>query len=117
VKGYFWLATRWDFVGFIAQVGTIREFKPVGTWWGSQDKSTWPDEVIAQAKAENWDPFYQDRRQEIVIIGIDMNQESLRESLHAALLTDAEMQLGVNHWRKLPDPFPEWEFENEEELN
>ena len=32
----------------------------------------------------------------------------MREGLEACLLTEQEMALGEDGWKKFPDPFPEW---------
>ena len=49
-----------------------------------------------------------DRRQELVFIGIGMNEKRLREMLNACLLTNEEWRAGPRAWAKLPDPFPRW---------
>jgi len=56
----------------------------------------------------NWQEPWGDRRQEIVFIGIGMDEATLRRSLDACLLTDAEMRGGPKAWARLPDPFPRW---------
>jgi hypothetical protein len=55
-----------------------------------------------------WQEPFGDRRQEVVFIGAGMNQAVITATLDAALLTDAEMLLGPDAWRDLPDPFPKW---------
>jgi G3E family GTPase len=49
-----------------------------------------------------------DRRQEIVFIGIGMDEAALRQRLDACLLTTDEMRGGPDAWSRLPDPFPRW---------
>ncbi|MBT5346435.1 GTP-binding protein [bacterium] len=110
-KGYFWLASRWLGVGLLSQAGKMRNLSCAGTWWGAYDTAQWPPEVIELSKKENWDPFYNDRRQELVIIGIKPNKEEITKSLDACLLTDEEMQMDPNEWKNFSDPFPEWNFE------
>ena len=55
-----------------------------------------------------WQEPWGDRRQEIVFIGVEMDEAWLRLQLEACLLTDGEMAKGVKAWAKLPDPFPVW---------
>ncbi|GAA3314579.1 hypothetical protein GCM10020331_007460 [Ectobacillus funiculus] len=47
--------------------------------------------------------MYGDRMTELVMIGIDMNQTEIEESLDKCLLTDQEM---VEDWSTLRDPLP-----------
>ncbi|MCS7330951.1 GTP-binding protein, partial [Klebsiella pneumoniae] len=49
-----------------------------------------------------------DARQELVFIGMDMNESKLRNRLDSALLTDAEMAEGPQNWRHYPDPVEPW---------
>jgi hypothetical protein len=39
-----------------------------------------------------------------------MNEWELRRRLDQCLLTDAEMALGKEGWRRFADPFPRWEI-------
>ena len=104
-KGFFWLATRHDWVGELSSAGGMLQHKAVGFWWAAS-----PPEERAKARLEieDWDPEFGDRTQEIVIIGIDMDETELRRRLNACLLTDAELAKGPARWRSLPDPFPAW---------
>ena len=49
---------------------------------------------------------YGDRRQEIVLIGIELDRPRLEALLNAALLTDEELYLGPEVWKNYNDPFP-----------
>ena len=66
----------------------------------------WRARILAQ-----WEEPHGDRRQEIVFIGIGMEQAALRQRFDACLPTPAEMQAGPKAWAKLPDPFPRWRTE------
>jgi G3E family GTPase len=104
-KGFFWLATRMEWVGEMSQAGGMLQHKATGFWWAVAPEA---DRRRAREAIEDWDPDFGDRRQEIAIIGIDMNERELRRRLDACLLTDIEMTWGVRAWRSLPDPFPKW---------
>lgn len=108
-KGFFWLATRMDFIGEWSQAGGVCRNQPSGEWWAAIPKSRWPDRdedirAVLKLMKQPWG----DRRQEIVIIGIAMDEAEVRAGFDACLLTDAEMALGPEGWASLPDPFPKW---------
>jgi len=52
---------------------------------------------------QKWDSTYGDRMTEIVMIGIDMNQNEIEEALDKCLLTDQEM---IEDWSAFYDPLP-----------
>ena len=146
-KGFFWLATRMDWVGELAVVGGATQHQAAGFWFASRERvngglldvdpgarprplpltqagwlrwqaARWtaslpapeevPDPREYQAMARLWDPLWGDRRQELAIIGIDLDRARVESLLEAALLDDAEMTGGPAAWRTLPDPFPRW---------
>jgi hypothetical protein len=47
-------------------------------------------------------------KQELVLIGLDMNQEELTSMLDHCLLTAEELALGEDGWRDFTDPFSPW---------
>lgn len=116
-KGYFWLASRYDFAGNWSQAGGACRYGAAGLWWSAVDPGQWPDdpEYLAQIK-KNWQTDYGDRRQELVFIGIGMDQADMRAKLDSCLLNDEEIGLGREAWRALPDPFPRWNQEMELEV-
>jgi G3E family GTPase len=108
-KGFFWLATRMDMAGLWSQAGGILRIDRAGSWWAGVSRDRWPtdEEMLAYIQRE-WQTPYGDRRQELVFIGMDMNQQGLCDVLNTCLLTDAEMKLGPTRWRTFKDPFPTW---------
>jgi G3E family GTPase len=134
-KGFFWLATRMDWVGELATVGGATTHQAAGFWFAARDRvdaglidapvdsdhltaplpAPWqvadPAEYAAMERL--WDPRFGDRRQEIALIGIGLNEARIRAELDQALLTDAEFVPGPAFWRQLPDPFPRWRLERE----
>lgn len=108
-KGFFWLATRMEWAGSFSQAGAACRTEAAGFWWAAVDKKTWPDDQEQREEiARMWKKPWGDRRQEIVIIGQEMNKAEVTRRLDACLLTDREMALGEKAWRKFPDPFHEW---------
>ncbi|MDI1446877.1 zinc metallochaperone GTPase ZigA [Polyangium sp. 6x1] len=113
-KGFFWLATRPEWVAEWSQAGGACRFGVVGKWWAAQSKEDWPEDEDARQRIESdWDPELGDRRQEIVIIGT-AEREGMRARLEACLLSDEEMALGPEGFRQFEDPFPPWDLAEEE---
>lgn len=120
-KGFFWLATRNDIAGSLSQAGGVCRHGPAGSWWAAQDRAEWPDddELLAEIRAE-WqgdldDRSVGDRRQELVLIGIELDMDAWRAKLDACLLTDAEFALGEAGWSAFDDPFPAWDVDSHDD--
>jgi G3E family GTPase len=109
-KGFFWLATRHDFVGAWSQAGGSAEYRPVGTWWAAAPKDQVPDdEESLRSIIEEWQEPYGDRRQELVFIGQNLPKDAMIEALEDCLLNDREIAYGPAKWvARLQDPFPDW---------
>jgi len=108
-KGFFWLATRFDLVGSWSQAGAACEYGLAGRFWAGVDRARWPkSEAFDEIMSRIWRSPWGDRRQEIVIIGADMDKEHIIAAFDQCLLTDEEMALGVEGWTSLPDPFAPW---------
>lgn len=112
VKGYFWLASRMEFVGQINVAGRLAELSPAGKWWAAVPKNEWDmdDPETIEIIKKHWTEPYGDRRQEIVLIGTDMDQADIRQRLDACVLSDAEFCAGPEAWQSYPDPIHAWEF-------
>ncbi|EGR0146054.1 zinc metallochaperone GTPase ZigA [Vibrio alginolyticus] len=109
-KGYFWLATRPEFVGQWSQAGGIARYGVAGMCWKAIPKEEWPtDQDYLDAINDIWQEPYGDMRQELVFIGQGLEQEKLIARLNECLLTEDEMEQGLDYWLSLEDPFPEWE--------
>lgn len=108
-KGYFWLASDPTKAGNWSQAGAAARHGPAGYWWVSIPKAQWPqDEESVEWIYEKWHDKVGDARQELVLIGMDMDESALRANLDACLLTDDEMALGTKIWTTWTNPFPEW---------
>jgi G3E family GTPase len=108
-KGFFWLASRMDVVGLWSHAGGTANCESAGVWYATLPEKEWPtdDETRGQLDAD-WVEPWGDRRQELVFIGVNLDEPALRASLEAALLTEVELALGVEGWKDLTDPFPNW---------
>ena len=109
-KGFFWLATRPDWLGEVSQAGALVRHSGVGTWWAAVPQERWPDRSgLENYLSSVWDPVYGDRRQEIVFIGIRMEPAAITARLDACLTDIAADRHGTIIGRKdLADPFPVW---------
>jgi G3E family GTPase len=111
-KGFFWLASKPEEAGSWSQAGGLMRYGFAGRWWRFVPKHQWPqDEDSSATIMKNWLAETGDCRQELVFIGQNMDFDQLTEELNACLLTDAEMALGMEAWRLLPDPFGPWHDE------
>ena len=107
-KGHFWIATRPQWVGELSQAGAIVKTEGLGFWWADVPAERWPNDPFwRQSLKKNWNAIYGDRRQEIVFIGTDMNEDSIRARLDACLV-EGKPGMDIPEWAKLTDPFPKW---------
>ena len=73
--------------------------------------------VLNQEQIEKgWDKTFQDRKNELVIIGIELDKEKIKSELDACLLTDEE--LADESWKKeSSDSWPVHRLESDVDLN
>ncbi|KAA0972263.1 GTP-binding protein [Aureimonas fodinaquatilis] len=109
-KGHFWLVTRPDWVGDLSLAGALARVSPMGRWWGSIPRNMWPDNPEWRAvMARNWDDVWGDRRQELVFIGINLDEVAIRLALDACLVDVPAARFDPADFSNLPDPFPLWQ--------
>lgn len=109
-KGFFWLASRPAFAGSWSQAGAMARHGMAGHWWAAVPLEHWPEDPQARAAIDRqWHEEVGDARQELVLIGMGMDERVLRQRFDACLLTDAEMAQGPHAWADFSDPFPDWE--------
>jgi G3E family GTPase len=117
-KGIFWLASRMSDSGFWSQAGPTSFHAGGGVWWATVPPEQWPDEeTLQRAIQEEFKGPYGDRRQELVVIGVDVDEAAIRAALDKCLLDDSELKMGPMGWLCLNDPFPNWGEDNPEEPN
>ncbi|MCU0687259.1 MAG: zinc metallochaperone GTPase ZigA [Polyangiaceae bacterium] len=108
-KGFFWLASRMDVTGLWSQAGGSASYEGAGMWYAALPRDEWPEDEETRAQIQSdWQEPWGDRRQELVFIGVELDEAALRKKLDAALLTPKELDAGPKAWRNLSDPFPDW---------
>jgi G3E family GTPase len=107
-KGHFWIATRPEWVAEFSLAGALSSIKPLGTWWASMPKESWPPQDSVQAYMnEHWQEPWGDRRQEIVFIGAGIDWDEISARLDAALIPE-NLASSADALPNFPDPFPQW---------
>jgi G3E family GTPase len=103
-KGHFWLATRPRHVGVMSAAGVQRRCEPMGLWWAAVPRQDWPSHEQFRQHVETWwDSAWGDRRQELVFIGVSMDESGVRAALNDCLASP-----DPRDWAQLRDPFPAW---------
>jgi G3E family GTPase len=108
-KGFLWLATRMELAGLWSHAGASASCSVAGAWYAALPEAHWPEGAAQRAQIRaDWCEPWGDRRQELVFIGVDVDEAELRKKLDAALLTPHELSVGPERWLELNDPFPMW---------
>ena len=101
-KGLFWLASRPSQALIWSQAGGSLRAESAGVWWSSM---TFQERILSNSFVENqeeiekdWDIRYGDRKNEIVFIGKNMDQELITKELNMCLLNEIELQ--EKSWEK-----------------
>ncbi|TCT05676.1 zinc metallochaperone GTPase ZigA [Aquabacter spiritensis] len=110
-KGLFWLATRPHRVGEMSLAGAICQTGTIGRWWASVPPEHWPTQPDWRSWLRaHWMPGYGDRRQELVFIGMALDEAAIRAALDACLVGPTDpRRFDPAALKHLPDPFPSWE--------
>lgn len=113
-KGIFWFANHMDYAIEWSQAGGASSIAIGASWWCSVPREEWPDDSeLIRSIEEDWREPFADRRQELVFIGINMDEHWIRAELDRCLLTDDEILLGPNSWSGWSDPFDGLSIENQ----
>lgn len=100
-KGLFWIASRPDQALVWGQAGGSLRADQAGSWWDSmalKQRLQYLPYLENQKEIEaNWDSIFGDRKNEIVFIGQDMDEEMMRRDLDECLSSDRE--LNDRNWR------------------
>lgn len=115
-KGRYWIASRPEFCATWSQAGAVTRTELAGMWWSATPQEYWPqDEESLQHIHSRMQAPYGDRQQELVVIGMGMDKAVHTAAFDACLLTEAELTSGMDAWRQLSDPFPQWSVSRQDE--
>ncbi|MEC8064657.1 MAG: GTP-binding protein, partial [Planctomycetota bacterium] len=109
-KGYLWVATRPRYCGVWSQAGSSLQLDRGGLWFAAVQRENWPTDPATLDYLETiWTEEVGDCRQELVFIGVRLDQGAIEAVLDEALITDDEMSAGPEHWLTFQDPLPSWD--------
>ncbi len=101
-KGLFWMASRPQQALIWGQAGGSLRADSAGVWWSSmpfQERTRYRSFVENQKHIESgWDATFGDRKNEIVFIGQDMEEDLIVKELEACLSTDEELK--SQRWKR-----------------
>jgi len=114
-KGFFWVAADHRIAYEWAQAGGVNAVRPVGFWWSAMPQDNWqmPEEQRPDNQPD-WHENFGDRKQLLVFIGQEMDEEKIRAGLDACLLEESVANSGMNSWPEFENPFPTIEMMEEE---
>ncbi len=106
-KGHFWLAGREEMAIMLNVAGQSIRVAPAGNWIATLPPEERDEQFDAYPELEEmWDEQWGDRGSQLVLIGTEMDHESIRAHLELCLLTDEEMEAD---WETFEDRFPTFE--------
>ncbi|ELY97005.1 cobalamin synthesis protein P47K [Natrialba chahannaoensis JCM 10990] len=106
-KGHFWLAGREEMALLVNVAGQSIRVAPAGGWIATLPPEARDEQLDASPELEAaWDDEWGDRGTRLVVIGTEMDHESVRNHFELCLLTDEEMDAD---WDTFDDQFPTFE--------
>lgn len=107
-KGLVWIATKEDYAASLSQAGPSIQFGAAGSWLAAMPEEEQQEVFNNEPDVlQNWDSQWGDRMNEIVFIGIAMEQSKIEQWLDACLLSEEEMK---QDWSLFENPLP-WPVE------
>ena len=104
-KGFVWLASTHGCAWYWSHAASAFEIVDEGDWWSAIPDEEWPElQDQRQALLADFAGPWGDRRQEIVFIGIDMDEPAIVALLDQCLCSDAEMDKYTDDSKLDPDP-------------
>lgn len=105
-KGLCWIASRPDIAINWSQAGASLMADKAGHWWCAIPRENWQlDEDTEALIRERWHPIFEDRYNELVIIGQGLEKEQITKALNDCLCNDLEIKDWV-YGGSFSDPFP-----------
>ncbi len=109
-KGLFWIASRPDVALNWSQAGGSLRADRAGVWWASLTIKERNQHPAFQQNEEyimgKWDKRFGDRQNELVIIGQEMEEETIKQELEACLCTEYEIMDWEQKKHKFVDEWP-----------
>ncbi|WDF55777.1 GTP-binding protein [Mucilaginibacter sp. KACC 22063] len=107
-KGMFWIASRPDYAINFSQAGGSSRLETAGVWWASMsyaERIRYSDYLENKDYIEGkWVKDWDDRMNELVFIGQDMEKAKLMEELASCLISEVEVT-DYLEGKKFEDPF------------
>ena len=95
-KGLFWLSSRPKQALIWGQAGGSLKADSAGVWWSSMPFKNRIQQIAFIENQEeiekDWDKAYGDRKNEIVFIGQNMNEDLIRSHLEGCLLSEDDLK-------------------------
>lgn len=89
-KGFYWSTRQPKRVGMLSIAGKILRNDFIGQWWADMIEDGYATAAqVPEKLQQKWHPQLGDRRQELVFIGIGLDQASITEALRACEVADA----------------------------
>ncbi|MEM1009818.1 MAG: GTP-binding protein, partial [Myxococcota bacterium] len=86
--GFAWLAQMPDSVALVSLAGNVATSEFMGPWWATQlEQGMVTREEMSVVLQNLWQEPHGDRRQEIVFIGVEMDEAVIRAALDDCLGT------------------------------
>ena len=104
-KGFVWLSGAHGCAWYWSHAASAFEILDEGDWWSAIPDEEWPEsEDQRKSLLADFNGPWGDRRQEIVFIGIDLDEPAIVALLDGCLCTDAEMEQYAENSKMDPDP-------------
>ena len=98
-KGFLWLADMHDLVGTFSHAGNLVVLDSHGPWATLESKAYRGTQEEKSKLRKDWVAPWGDRRQELVFIGQNLDHASIQGVLDECLLSDEELEMGVDYWK------------------
>ncbi|OEK04012.1 GTP-binding protein [Roseivirga misakiensis] len=112
-KGLFWIASRPDHALTWGQAGGSLRTDSAGVWWCSmpfEERTRYESFVENRAQIESdWSKFFGDRKNELVIIGQNLDQPKIQSELEQCLCTVEE----IMDWQEGKEFVDNWPIQTE----
>ena len=86
-KGFLWIQEQPDEVGFLSFAGGVARYDFLNYWWAALvEHGRARRSEVPPALEPYWQEPFGDRRQELALIGVDLDETSIRKRLEACLV-------------------------------